>query len=187
MKAGPNPEPRNPNADFFGGKMAGATYVLDKTYKVTEAAGVTKYRAVIPGTNDGECKLPTAANQLSYGITQEAQSKQNENVTVRKYGISRAYAKGTVAKGDYLEVGDATGALRKADLATVPGAATLHHVLGVAETSAAAGEIFFVFLSPNPPAPPGGCGGAAAPAPGAARGGWGLGAGCWGLSLAPNT
>jgi len=130
--------------------MAGATYVLDKTYKVTEAAGITKWRAVIPGTNDGECKLPTAANQLSLGITQEAQAKQNQNVAVRKYGISRAYAKGAVTKGDYVEVGDTTGALRKADLATAPGAATLHHVLGIAETSAADGEIFFVFLSPNP-------------------------------------
>jgi hypothetical protein len=130
--------------------MAGATYVLDKTYKVTEAAGITKWRAVIPGTNDGECKLPTAANQLSLGITQEAQAKQNQNVAVRKYGISRAYAKGAVTKGDYVEGGDATGALRKADLTTVPGAATLHHVHGIAETSAADGEIFFVFLSPNP-------------------------------------
>ncbi len=130
--------------------MAGATYVLDKTYKVTEAAGVGKYRAVVPGTNDGECKLPTAANQFSFGITQEAQAKQNENVTVRKYGISRAYAKNAVTKGDYVELGDATGALRKADLTTVPGAATLHHVLGIAETSAADGEIFFVFLSPGP-------------------------------------
>ena len=130
--------------------MAGATYVLDKTYKATEAAGITKFRAVVPGTNDSECKLPTAANQLAYGITQEAVTASGKNVAVRKYGISRAYAKGTVTKGDYLEVGDATGALRKADLATVPGAATLHHVLGVAETSAADGEIFFVFLSPNP-------------------------------------
>jgi hypothetical protein len=130
--------------------MAGATYVLDKTYKVIEAAGVGKYRAIVPGTNDGECKLPTAANQLSQGITQEAQSKQNQNVTVRKYGISRAYAKGTITRGDYLEIGDSTGALRKADLATAPGAATLHNVLGIAESSAADGEIFFVFLSPNP-------------------------------------
>ncbi len=130
--------------------MAGATYVLDKTYKVTEAAGVTKYRAVIPGTNDGECKLPTAVNLLSCGITQETQSKVNENVTLRKYGISRAYAKGVVTKGDYVEVGATDGSLRKADLTTVPGTATLHNLLGIAETSAADGEVFFVFLSPNP-------------------------------------
>jgi len=130
--------------------MAGATYVLDKTYKVVEAAGISKFRAVVPGTNDGECKLPTAANQLAYGITQETQSKQNANVVVRKYGISRAVAKGTITKGDYIEVGDSAGALRKADLSTVPGAATLHHILGIAETSAADGEIFFLFLSPGP-------------------------------------
>jgi hypothetical protein len=134
--------------------MAGATYVLDKTYKVTESAGVTKYRAVIPGTNDGECKLPTAANQLSCGITQEAQAKQNENVTLRKYGISRAYAKGSVTKGDYVEVGGTDGTLRKADLTTVPGAATLHNIVGIAETSAGDGEVFFVFLSPSPVAVP---------------------------------
>ena len=130
--------------------MAGATYVLDKTYKVTETTGVGKYRAVVPSTNDGECKLPTAANQLAYGITQEAQAKQNAGVAVRKYGITRAYASGAITKGDYVEVGGTSGALRKADLATVPGAATLHHVLGVAESSAADGEIVFVFLSPNP-------------------------------------
>jgi hypothetical protein len=130
--------------------MAGATYVLDKTYKVTEAAGVTKYRAVIPGTNDGECKLPTAANQLSCGITQEAQAQVNENVTLRKYGISRAYAEGTVTKGDYVEISGTDGSLRKADLATAPEAATVHHIVGIAETSAGDGEVFFVFLSPGP-------------------------------------
>jgi hypothetical protein len=130
--------------------MAGATYVLDKTYKVTEATGVSKYRAVIPATNDGECKLPTAVNLLSCGITQEAQAKVNENVTVRKYGISRALAKGTVTKGDYVEVGHTDGTLRKADLTTAPGSATVHHILGIAETSAGDGEVFFVFLSPNP-------------------------------------
>jgi len=130
--------------------MPGATYVLDKTYRVTEAAGISKYRAVIAGTADTDVKLPTAANQVSRGITQEAQPKVNANVAVRKYGISRAYAKGIVTKGDYVEIGDATGALRKADLTTVPGAATLHHVLGIAETSAADGEIFFVFFSPSP-------------------------------------
>jgi hypothetical protein len=129
--------------------MPGATYVLDKTYRVTEAAGITKHRAVVAGTADNDVKLPTAANQLSRGITQEAQPKVNANVAVRKYGISRAYAKGAITKGDYVEIGDTAGTLRKADLTTVPGSATLHHVLGIAETSAADGEIFFVFLSPN--------------------------------------
>jgi hypothetical protein len=130
--------------------VAGATYVLDKTYKITNAGGVSQYRAVVPGTNDGECQLPTGANQLAWGITQEAQPSQNENVTVRKYGISRAYAASAISKGGYVEVADATGGLRAADLTTVPGSATLHNVLGVAESSANAGEVLFVFLSPGP-------------------------------------
>lgn len=130
--------------------MAGATYVLDKTYKIITSGGVTQYRAVIPGVNDGECQLPTAADQVSLGITQEGQTLQNENVRVRKYGISRAYAAGTVNKGDYVEVADTTGALRKADLTTVPGIATVHNIVGIAESSATVGEVFFVFLSPGP-------------------------------------
>ena len=130
--------------------MAGATYVLDKTYKITNAGGVSQYRAVVPGTNDGECQLPTAANQLAWGITQEGQPNPNENVSVRKYGISRAYAAGSISKGEYVEVADATGALQAADLATVPGSATLHNIVGVAESSAIVGEVFFVFLSPGP-------------------------------------
>ena len=130
--------------------MAGATYVLDKTYKITSASGVTQYRAVVPGTNDGECTLPTGANQLAWGITQEDQPNQNENVVVRKYGISRAYAASAITKGEYVEVADATGALQAADLTTVPASAELHNVLGVAESSANAGEVLFVFLSPGP-------------------------------------
>ncbi|HZT71495.1 MAG TPA: hypothetical protein VFC10_17340 [Terriglobia bacterium] len=130
--------------------MAGATYVLDKTYRITNAAGVTQYRAVVPGANDGDCQLPTGANQFAWGITQEDQPNQNENVVVRKYGISRAYAAGTINRGQYVEVADATGALQAADLTTVPASATVHNIVGIAESSANAGEVFFVFLSPGP-------------------------------------
>jgi hypothetical protein len=130
--------------------MAGATYVLDKTYTVDSAGGVTKYRAVAPGSADGHCALPSGANQVCLGITQEDQANQNENAAVRKYGISRAYANATIAAGDYVEIASAAGDLQKADLTTVPGAATLHNVVGIAETSATAGEVFFVFLLPSP-------------------------------------
>ncbi len=128
--------------------MAGATYVLDKTYKVMTAGGVTKYRAVVPGTNDGECKLPTAANQFAFGLTQEAQPNANENVAVRVYGISRAYANGTVNKGDPVEVATTAGDLRAATLA--PGTAAVHHIVGYAETSATNGGIFMVRLAQSP-------------------------------------
>jgi len=131
--------------------MAGATYVLDKTYKITSPAGVGKYLAVVPGANDGDCQLPSAASQISYGITQEAQTTQSENVIVRKYGISRATANGAINKGDYVEVAGSSGYLQTANLTTLPASPTLHNILGIAESSATAqGQIFFVFLSPNP-------------------------------------
>ena len=131
--------------------MAGATYVLDKTYRITSSGGVGKYLAVGLGANDGDCQLPTTASQLAYGITQEAQPNQNENVVVRKYGISRAYANSTINKGDYVEVAGSNGYLQTANLTTTPSAATLHNIVGIAESSATvAGQIFFVFLSPAP-------------------------------------
>jgi hypothetical protein len=128
--------------------MPGATYVLDKTYKETDAAGVGRFRAVTFGTNDGECKLPAAANNACAGITQEAQSKQNENVAVRVLGISRAYANGSVTKGDWVEIAGTAGDLKTAVLTA--GTYTVHNVVGQALTSAASGEIFFVLLAPGP-------------------------------------
>lgn len=131
--------------------MAGATYVLDKTYRITSSGGVGRYLAVGIGANDGDCQLPTSASQLAYGITQEAQPNQNENVIVRKYGISRAYANSPINKGDYVEVAGSSGYLQTANLTTLPATATLHNVVGIAESSASAsGQIFFVFLAPNP-------------------------------------
>lgn len=130
--------------------MAGATYVLDKTYKITTVGGVGKFLAVVPGTNDGDCQLPSGANQVSYGLTQESQPTQNENVIVRKYGISRAVANSAINKGDYVEIAGTTGNLQKANITSVPGSATVHNILGIAESSATAlGQIFFVFLSPH--------------------------------------
>jgi len=131
--------------------MAGATYVLDKTYRITSTNGVGRYLAVGIGTSDGDCALPSQASQLAYGITQEAQPNQNENVIVRKYGISRAYANGAINKGDYVEVAGSNGYLQTANLTTPPSSPTLHNIVGIAESSASqAGQIFFVFLSPAP-------------------------------------
>lgn len=127
--------------------MPGATYVLDKTYKQITAA-VTKFRAVAFGTNDGECKLPAAANDACAGITQEAQATVGQNVAVRVLGISRAYANGTITKGDWVEIGGTAGDLVKATLTA--GTYTVHNIVGQALSSAASGEIFFVLLTPAP-------------------------------------
>jgi phage tail sheath gpL-like len=127
--------------------MAGPTYILDKTYRETDAAGVGVYCAVVQGTSDGDCKLPTAANQYAVGITQEAQPKQNENVQVRKAGISRAIAHGAISAGQPVEIASSAGDLQAASLSG--SGSTLHHVVGFAESSATnAGDYLFVFLCP---------------------------------------
>lgn len=125
--------------------MAGASYVLDKTYKETDSAGVTRFRAVIPGTNDGECKLPTTDAQFALGITQENQANQNENVAVRKDGISRFYANGNIAVGDPLEVKGTDGRLQKATLTA--GSAAVHYILGTSESTLADGEEGFIKMN----------------------------------------
>jgi hypothetical protein len=128
--------------------MAGPSYVLDKTYEATTA--VTKYAAVVPyandGSADGQCKLPGGASVPILGITQEAQANAGQNVTVRKLGISRAVASGAVNAGNLVEVAGTDGSLR----ATTPAAsaAAVHYIVGMAESSAASGAIFFVNLAP---------------------------------------
>ncbi len=130
--------------------MAGATYVLDKTYTIDSAGGVATFTAVVPGSADGHCALPSGANQVCLGITQENQILQGENVAVRKYGISRAIAASAITAGQYVEIANAQGQLQASNLTTVPASATAHNIVGIAESSATqAGEIFFVFLTPG--------------------------------------
>jgi hypothetical protein len=123
--------------------MAGATYVLDKTYKIANADGVGKYRAVVPTSNAGECDLPGGAGAVAWGITQEGQAKQNENVVVRKLGISRFVAKGSVAPGDLLEVASNAGDLQKVDLTQTGNP----YIVGVSESVVTDGNIGFVFMT----------------------------------------
>ena len=125
--------------------MAGATYVLDKTYKCTEANGVGRFLAVSPGTNDGEAKRPGSASAYSYGINQE-DATLNKQMRVRKLGISRCIFGDTIVPGDPLEVAT-TGKLTKCALANAK------HVVGYAESSGDDGDQGFVFLAPfNTPA-----------------------------------
>ncbi len=131
--------------------MAGATYVLDKTYTETDAAGVGQYLAVIRDTADttgASCKLPTAAAQKIVGITQEEQPNQKGNVVVRKLGISRATAAGAIAADSYVEVAGTSGKLQA--VTPLASGATLNSVVGIAESPASAdGDVFFVFLTPG--------------------------------------
>jgi len=125
--------------------MPGATYVLDKTYIVEEAAGLGKYLAVIPGTSDQQVKVTGAtAAGVVVGITQEA-GANGKPVAVRKMGISRAVAAGIILRAAYVELAGDTGKLQSATLTA--GTAAVHHIVGQAETPAGAdGDIFYVLM-----------------------------------------
>ncbi len=123
-----------------------------RTYKITDAAGVLAYRAVVQGTNAGEVAKPSAANAGKFiGVTQEAQATQNKSVRVKESGSTFAVASGVVAVGDYVRIGDNTGKFESAqtDAIAVPGTAKVNYVVGVARSAAGAdGDIFKLEIQP---------------------------------------
>lgn len=130
--------------------MAGPKYLLEQTWKETDAAGVGQYEAVILDGSDAtgsSCKKSGTAGEACLGITQEEQANQNQNVNVRTHGVSRALAAGAIAAGDHVEsAGD--GTLQKV---TVDYTKTVtHNQVGIALSPATnANDIFFVLLTPG--------------------------------------
>jgi hypothetical protein len=134
--------------------VAGSTYVLDKAYTIDDAAGVGQYLCVVRGAADGGCKKPGGANAAGFcGITQEAQSKQNKGVAVRKLGISRAIASGAITQGDRVNIAGVSGKVQscEATVTHAPGTAAVTEVIGVAETTSVNdGDTIYVFITPFP-------------------------------------
>ncbi len=132
--------------------MAGQSYVLDKAYKIEDAAGVGQYLCVVQGAAEGGCKKPAAANATKFlGVTQEEQTNQNKGVAVRKLGITRVVASGVIAAGDFVNIAGATGKVQSCQAAVdaAAGAFAQTNVIGMAETAAAAdGNIIQVTLCP---------------------------------------
>lgn len=133
--------------------MAGASYVLDKAYKIEDAAGVGQFIAVVCGaaTDGGGCKKPAAANEAKFlGFTQEAQANQNKGVSVRVMGISRAVSAGVIAHGDWVRIAGSAGTVEsaQADVIAAPTTAKVNHCIGIAEATAASGDIFPVRIQP---------------------------------------
>jgi hypothetical protein len=134
--------------------MPGPSYVLDKTYAEQDSSGCKAYVCLVnyatDGSGDGKCKLPTAASPAIVGISQEAQSKQYENVAVRVEGISYAYAKGTVNAGNLVECYYDSGGTENGYVQAVTPAtsgSTPHIIIGQAVTSGTDGTLIAVLLS----------------------------------------
>jgi len=130
----------------------GPASVLDQTFKITDAAGVLQYRAVVQGTSAGECKKPAAANDPGFlGITQEAQATQYKGVGLRMLGVSRVTAAGVIAVGAHIRIADTAGKVESAesDVIVAPGSAKVNYSIGTALSAAAAdNDVIFAFIFP---------------------------------------
>lgn len=92
-----------------------SNYVLDRAYRVEEAAGVARYRAVVAGNGNGTCRYPAGANAGGVlGISMHAQTHENKAVTVRRLGIAPCEAAGPVAVGSYVCVAGNDGRIKEA-------------------------------------------------------------------------
>jgi hypothetical protein len=120
-------------------------YLLDKAYKITDANGVGANLVVVQGTNAGECKLPSAANEDKIlGVTVQAQSRQNKSVAVRKAGIAEVIAAGAITVGCPVNIAGSTGKVK----AVSETSGTKVNCLGFAETAASDdGDVIEVFIS----------------------------------------
>ena len=124
---------------------------LTKAYKIDDAAGVGQNVVVVQGAGDGTCKKPAAANAVGFlGVTLEAQPNQNKGVAVCKTGVVRVKASGSITRGDRLNIASSAGDVQsiEATIMAAPGTASRQNVIGQAETSAAAGDIFPMMISP---------------------------------------
>ena len=129
----------------------GQTIGLVKSYPIENASGVNKYCCVVQGAADGNCKLPTAQNAKGFlGVTVESQPNQYRGVPVCRAGsIYSMTAGGTIARGDRVAINSAAGDVYSVEAlieAAPSGTAAQYHVVGRAEVSAVAGDIFPVFI-----------------------------------------
>ena len=112
-----------------------SNYILDKAYKITDANGAGANLVVVQSTNDGECALPGAANAPKIlGVTTFAQATQNKSVSVRKAGIAKVVAAGSISAGNPVNIAGTSGKVK----AINESGGTLVNCVGFAETSASA-------------------------------------------------
>lgn len=132
-----------------------ATQGLIKAYRVDNAGGVTQYAAVVASSvpTNGNCSLPGALNAPRFlGFTVEAQPNQYKGVAVQKTQIARATANGTIAYGDRLIIATAAGDVKSVEAQIAAGLqnpAIVYNVVGRAEESAVAGQVFAVWVQPE--------------------------------------
>jgi hypothetical protein len=115
---------------------------LDVTYRAQESLASSQWCVVVAGTEDRTCRLPSAAGEgRILGVLQNYPAS-GEAARVRKLGISKIRAAGTIAFGDELEIAAATGRVRAYTQDGDNGR------VGSAEEAAVSGDIFTAHIMP---------------------------------------
>jgi len=91
-----------------------ASYVLDKAYRVAASGGVGPNLAVVQGASDGECDLPSGANEASLLGATVHSAEKDQNVAVRKLGIASLTVAGAVNAGEKVCIADSQGRIKAA-------------------------------------------------------------------------
>ncbi len=122
--------------------MAGPVGTLDVTYKAGEDLSSSQWAVVVAGTSDYEAVLPAGAGVGKILGVLQNNPASGAAALVRKLGISKVNAGGTIAYGEEVEIAAATGTVRTYTLDGDNGR------LGSAEEAAVSGDIFTVFVCP---------------------------------------
>lgn len=108
------------------------------------AGGVIPARSQVKFSADGVVVVATSPTDDSIGVSAELDVVQGERVDVFRTGSAEFRAGGVIARGKFFTT-DANGAA----VAAAPGAGVRHRVLGIAEVSVVAGDIFDGEISPG--------------------------------------
>lgn len=90
--------------------------VLDQAFRVSEANGVARYRAVTSGSEKGTCQYPDAGSTI-LGVTTHAQSRTDKSVGVRRLGIILCEASEAIPTGSPV-IANSDGTIKPAPFAS---------------------------------------------------------------------
>ncbi len=111
-----------------------------------ESATITRNRAVVNGTTDGQADNPASTGEMPLGLALETISVAGDVIQIAMLGPAIATADAAISRGQQVEVVITTGRVR-----AVPAVTANTFILGVAlEDAAAQDDEFSVFVNPGP-------------------------------------
>lgn len=135
--------------------MAGQNVLFQKSYRIMDADGVAMYTGVVL-SGDGQCKKPTADNEVPLGVVcaderlnnpffSAAGDQTGKQVAVCLEGIAYLRLGGDVAAGNRIFLG--AGGVGKTLPATPNSTPIQYNILGFAEKAGKAGDVIPVRIA----------------------------------------